>query len=115
MPLDKKSLKAHLLRQYATQLDDLLEQIEPDQDLKLTEIEGLALNVRHQVGQDVTETLALHESAKQEVDVTCPDCGEIMRYKGRKSKWLKTRTGDVRVERPYYSCDHCQSGHFPPG
>ena len=115
MPLDKKSLKAHLVAQYAAQLDALLEQIEPDQALHLTEIEDLALNMRRQVGQDVTETLAWHESAKQDVDETCPDCGETMRYKGRKGKWLKTRTGDVRVERPYYYCDHCQSGHFPPG
>jgi hypothetical protein len=114
MPLDKKALKARLLAQYANHLDEILEQVEAEKALQLSEIEALALKVRQEVGQEVSEARAVHESDKQAVDVVCPDCQEVMRYKGRKGKWMKTRSGDVRVEREYYYCERCQSGHFPP-
>lgn len=114
MPLDKKALKARLLAQYANHLDEILEQVEDEKARHLSEIEAMALKVRQEVGQEVSEALAVHESDKQAVDVVCPDCQEVMRYKGRKGKWMKTRSGDVRVEREYYYCERCQSGHFPP-
>jgi hypothetical protein len=114
MPLDKKSLKAHLIAQYAVQVDELLEQVEADQALHLTEIEDMALKLRREVGQDVTAALAVQEGGKQDVDVTCSECQQVMRYKGRKRKWLKTRSGDIEVERSYYYCEHCHRGHFPP-
>jgi len=112
---NKKTLKARLLEQYAAQLDKLFEELEGKESLDLTEIEEQALTIRQQVGQTLTETLAGAESQKQAVDEECAECGEPMRYKGRKEKWLKTRTGDIRVARPYYYCEDCKSGHFPPG
>lgn len=115
MRFDKKALKAALVRQYACQLDDILEQIAEDQPLHLTDIEDMALKVRQAVGKDVTEALVVTESEKQAVEVTCPECQQRMRYKGRKKKWLKTRSGDINVERPYYYCPGCRQGHFPPG
>ena len=114
MPLDKKALKARLLERYTSQLDEMLEQLEVDKALNLTEIEEIALELRYQVGQSTTEALAVNASQQQEVDVFCPSCQERMRYKGRKRKWIKTRSGDVQIERPYYYCEACRTGHFPP-
>jgi len=111
----KEALKARLLAKYEAQLDELFEELEGKGSLDLTEIENQALSIRQQVGQTLTETLAVAESQNQAVDEACPECGKRMRYKGRKEKWLKTRTGDIRVERPYYYCEDCKSGHFPPG
>ena len=74
----------------------------------------MALQVRQDVGQSITEELATNESQKREVDVTCPECQKLMRYKGIKQKWVKTRTGDIQIGRPYYYCEHCGTGHFPP-
>jgi hypothetical protein len=115
MVLDKKTLKAHLLAEYALQLDGVLEQIEDDQRLNLNEIEEMALKVRQEVGQTLTQTLAGEESGQQAVEVVCRECQQVMRYKGRKRKWLKTRSGDVQIERPYYYCEQCHKGYFPPG
>ncbi len=115
MPLDKEALKAHLVAQYAAHLDEMMEQVEAESDLDLTEIENLALKLRQSVGQDATQALALSESDRPGVDAVCPECQRVMRSKGRKGKWLKTRSGTIRVERAYSYCDHCQSGHFPPG
>jgi uncharacterized protein with PIN domain len=115
MPLDKEALKAQLVAQYMAHLDALLEQVETESELDLTAIEELALKLRQNVGQDATQVLAQRESEKSAVDVLCPECQEVMRTKGRKGKWVKTRSGTIRVERDYYYCDHCQRGHFPPG
>lgn len=114
MSLDKKALKARLLKRYTAQLDEMLEQLEDEERLHLTEIEEMALKLRQEVGESITEELVVNESQKQEVDMACPECQETMRYKGRKKKWMKTRTGDIQVERPYYYCEQCGKGHFPP-
>ena len=110
----KETLKARLVAKYEAQLDELFEELEGIEQLDLTEIEEQALSLRHQVGKNVTEALTEMESGNQPVDEMCPECKQAMRYKGRKAKWLKTRSGDIRVERPYYYCEDCQSGHFPP-
>lgn len=115
MSLDKKALKARLLEQYTKQLDEIIDQLDADKTLNLTEIEEMALGLRYQVGQSTTEALATHASQQQEVDVYSPSCQVRMRSKGRKRKWMKTRSGDVQIERPYYYCEKCRTGHFPPG
>ena len=115
MTLDKEALKAQLVAQYRAHLDELLEQVETEAELDLTAIEELALKLRQNVGQDATQVLALRESEKQAVDEVCPECERVMHYKGRKGKWVKTRSGTIRVERAYYYCAPCQRGHFPPG
>ena len=102
MPLDKKTLKAYWLGQYASQLDERLQQVEAGQGLHLSQIEARALKLRREGGQEVREALAVHESSQQEVDGACPECQRVMRYKGRKRKWLKTGSGEVQVERAYY-------------
>ena len=115
MPIDKKALKAKLINQYADRLDEVLEQVEDDHRFQLSEIEEIALEIRPDVGKNVTEALTHEESQMNEVDVECEQCHERMRNKGRKGKWVKTQTGTVRVERPYYYCERCKRGHFPPG
>lgn len=115
MALAKKTLKARLLEQYGAQLDEMLEAWDGAEQHDLTEIEALALQLRQEVGQAVTEVLAVNESQKQAVDIACPSCQQPMRYKGRKRKWIKTRTGDVQIERAYYYCAICRTGHFPLG
>ena len=114
MLLDKKALKAKLLEQYQVHLDEVLDQLDEDHRFHISEIEDIALELRQEVGKDVTVALAQQESQQTAVDVACPNCGHRMRAKGRKEKWVKTRTGVVRVSRPYYYCETCHQGHFPP-
>lgn len=114
MALDKETLKAHLMKRYSEQLDEMFDQLSEDEPLHLTQIEEVALRTRQQVGQTITEELLKNESQRREVDVLCPECQAIMRNKGMKKKWVKTRSGAVQVNRPYYYCDQCKTGHFPP-
>lgn len=114
MRLNKKALKAKLLEQYEIHLDEVLDELDEDHRFHINEIEDVALNLRQEVGQDVTVALTQQESQRTDVDVACPHCQQGMRAKGHKKKWVKTRTGEVRVSRPYYYCETCQQGHFPP-
>ena len=43
----------------------------------------------------------------------CSECGQAMRYKGRKACDVITETGEVRFERGYYYCQTCRKGIFP--
>lgn len=112
--MDKKALKTKLLSQYENHLDDILDQVDDYHRFHISEIEEIALELRQEVGVSVTEALTHQESQENEVDVSCPKCHQRMRGKGRKAKWVRTQTGTVRVERPYYYCEACQQGLFPP-
>jgi len=115
MPIAKDQLKAQLLQQYSAQLDKLFADLDQAERLHLTEIEDAALAIRNQVSQDITASLTQHESQSVEVDEWCPECHQVARYKGKKTKWIKTRSGDVEVERAYWYCPHCRTGFFPTG
>lgn len=113
MPLNKAELKAKLLAAYEAQLDKQLTDL--NEELSLDEIEDLALDLRHQVSEDITQALVDHQGKQAHPDEYCPQCGGRMRNKGRKRRRVITQSGDVEVERTYYDCETCQAGHFPPG
>ena len=115
MPLDKDKLKTQLLQKYSAQLDKMLADLDKPERLHLTEIEDAALDIRKQVSQDVTASLTQHESQSVEVDAHCPECQQVARYKGKKTKWVKTRSGEIPVERAYWYCPDCRTGFFPTG
>jgi hypothetical protein len=115
MPTKKDQLKAQLLKQYDTQLDKLLEQMDPHAELDLGEIEEAALAVRQKTGEDITQALAETQSQNSPPDLPCPTCSVPMRYKGKKPKQISSRSGEISIERAYYYCESCQRGVFPPG
>lgn len=57
MPVDKKRLKAELLEKYASRLDKLFEELDPNEELHLTEIEEAALAMREELSQELTQAL----------------------------------------------------------
>lgn len=113
MPNRKEELKAKLLKAYEAQLDEQLSEL--DEELSLTEIEDVALDLRAQVGTGITQALVEQQGKRLRPDEICPTCGNRMRNKGRKRRRVMTRSGEVEIERTYYYCETCQTGHFPPG
>lgn len=111
----KEALKARLLAQYAEQLDEMLEEVKDEPSLNLEQIEDLALGVRGQVGQAVAQGLVEMEAKAAVPGPACAGCQREMHYKGKKKRRVRTRSGEVEVERAYYYCDHCRQGYFPPG
>lgn len=114
MPIDKKRLKAELLEKYESRLEKLFEGLDPNEELHLTEIEEAALSIREKLSRELTQALANTQTQPSSPDVICPDCGKIMRNKGQKKKHVRSRSGDIDLERSYYYCSPCGKGHFPP-
>lgn len=114
MSKSRAEIKAKLLAEYEVILDDVLRQGETTDGLTLTTIEDLALHARAEVGRQVTAALVEKSRGPSLPGPCCPGCGQAMHYKGEKHRYLRTRSGDVEVERAYYYCLRCRQGLFPP-
>jgi uncharacterized protein with PIN domain len=115
MRKSRAEIKAELVAKYEAMLEEMLSQGETKAGLTLTDIEDMALRTRAEVGEQVTAAL-LETQAEQSIPgPRCPKCRQEMRYKGRKHRYLRTRSGEVEMERAYYYCPMCRQGHFPPG
>ena len=45
--------------------------------------------------------------------MTCPDCGESADFVQYRPKRFISMLGEVTLQRAYYHCAHCRTGHFP--
>ncbi len=115
MGKSRAEIKGELLAKYEALLEEMLSQGEARAGLTMTEIEDRALRTRAEVGEQVTAALVETQSEPSIPGPRCPKCGQEMRYKGRKHRYLRTRSGEVELERAYYYCPTCRQGHFPPG
>jgi hypothetical protein len=115
MRKSRAEIKAELLAKYEVMLDEVLSQGETKAGLTMTDIEELALGTRAEVGKQVTAALLESQGEPSIPGPRCPSCGQEMRYKGRKQRYLRTRSGEVEMARAYYYCPRCRRGYFPPG
>jgi ribosomal protein L34E len=114
MSSKREELKAKLMAEVEAMLEDALTKGEAE--LSLEEIEDLALSTRNRVSQSLTGSLLEQQVSQQDPALPdCPDCGQRMHPKGKKGRYVRTRSGETRVERDYFYCVACQRGHFPPG
>jgi tRNA(Ile2) C34 agmatinyltransferase TiaS len=114
--LTDKELKASMMAEAEAVIEKLLRQQKPAEQITLTEIEGLGIKARQEVGEGLTRILVEHSAAARQVPgPACPECGREMHYKGLKGKRVVSETGEVEVKRAYYYCAGCRVGLFPPG
>ena len=109
----KEELKARLMAEAETAIEKLLAGASEKEELQLSDIEHLARTAGQRMMQRITEGLVEAEAGHEE-SRDCPQCGQRMRYKGRKKRDLVAETGEVKLERAYYYCPSCQKGFFPP-
>jgi len=114
MNQSRAELKAKLVREYAALLDDVLPSDEACAGQTLEAIEDQALDIRAEVGRQVTVALVELNSGQSVPGPRCERCGQEMHYKGRKHRYVRTRSGDIQFERAYYYCRACGRGIFPP-
>lgn len=115
MRKDKQALKVRLVAKLEQQLDEVLARLDEDEPLDLDEIEEIALKTRAEVGRELTQALAETQTAAPLNSPLCPQCQQEMRYKGQKSKVIRSLSGEIEIKRPYYWCSQCREGLFPPG
>jgi hypothetical protein len=67
------------------------------------------------VGDAVHAELVKQTSADRPADdaSTCPKCGQLGRYQGRRERELIGRRGPVIVHEPEYYCPCCRKAFFP--
>jgi len=67
----------------------------------------------HQTGADAISEL-LRFAAPDDDNRSLPcTCGQVARYEGMRSRPILTVVGWARIDRPYYLCPACHTGHFP--
>lgn len=115
MKRSREQLKAELLAEAESVIEELIawecQAGAPD----LTEMEDKVLALRQRLGQRLLEAVIADQEARQPATPPpCPTCGAALRYKGQKETVIESRLGGIAVERGYYYCAHCESGLFPP-
>jgi YgiT-type zinc finger domain-containing protein len=114
MSTERERLKSRIMAEVEVLVEQALAQGE--KHLTLSQIEELALAARSEMSQELTSGLLEQQASGTRSELpACPNCGQQMRPKGQKQRYLRTRSGDVRLQRPYFYCPHCRRGYFPPG
>jgi uncharacterized protein with PIN domain len=116
MGTPEDELKARMMAETETVIEQMLKRKKAAEEITLTEIEDLVIEARQEIEKRLTQMLIDGCSEQQAVPgPTCPECGKEMHYKGEREKRVMTQTGEVRISRPYYYCEACKRGIFPPG
>ena len=105
--------KARMMAGAEEAIDRMLAEKSNRGKLQLGDIERMVREAGQQVMERFTHEMVTEEAQGKESSI-CPECGQKMRFKGRKARDLVTETGEVRMERAYYYCPRCQKGIFPP-
>ena len=113
MALDSRDLKARMMAEAEEVIDRMLAERSKQHELHLTDIERMVREAGKQVMEGFTREMVAEE-AERETNNICPECGRKMRSKGRKPRYLVTKTGEVQLVRAHYYCSRCKEGVFPP-
>jgi uncharacterized protein with PIN domain len=114
MPSKREELKSAIMKRVEELVEASLKEGEKRQNLSA--IEDQVLTVGREVNELLTHGLvAQQDHHRQAEQAVCGQCGQRMQAKGKKRRYVRTRSGEVAMERNYYYCPDCQQGVFPPG
>jgi|WetSurMetagenome_2_1015567.scaffolds.fasta_scaffold172047_1 hypothetical protein len=115
MKKTRRQIEAELENKAKEVIKELLDWNESHVEPDLTEIEDIVLELREKMGIEFAASLVRSQEKIEPVVERCKLCGQEMRNKGRKRKVVKSRVGEIDLERGYYYCPECGAGIFPPG
>ena len=115
MKKTRKEMEEALEKQAKQAIRELLDWNETHAKPDLTQMEDIVLELRAKLSQAMIESLVESQDDVQLVEMRCPKCGGVMRYKGHKGKIVESRVGEIDLSRGHYYCKECKEGIFPPG
>ena len=111
----RTKLKAELMKAAEARIEELLRWDAAHEAPTLSEIEGVVLEIRQRLSEEMMSALIQKQANVRPVPgPACEKCGEEMRYKDSHAKQVTSWAGELEIERGYYYCDHCHRGLFPP-
>lgn len=116
MKKTREALRQELRQKSESLIEDILDWYEANDNPTMSQIEAQVLSIRERLGQETAEQLIQAQEAVHPPTVPlCPNCQQVMRYKGDKKKRIDGLIGTMGIQRAYYYCPTCQKGLFPPG
>jgi len=85
-------------------------------ELNLSQIEAAVGELKFELTSLLVESMVEVQAKRQSgPGPACPGCRQEMHYKGVKRRRVVTTQGEIDLSRPYYYCERCHRGLFPPG
>jgi hypothetical protein len=112
----KEKKRVRLMVKAASVVEAYLEWEEKNPRPDLMQIEDIALKLRKEFGQEITQIAVEEQQTRTPAPgPECVKCEKEMHYKGEKRRQVESRTGNLQLMRGYYYCAECREGIFPPG
>ena len=109
-------IRAQLQAEANAAIEELLQWGRSTETPDLTQMEDKVLWLRDRLGQRMLQlTVEGQEAGRPEEAPRCPECGEPMRCRGQRARYVESRLGTLRVARGHYHCARCEGGLFPLG
>lgn len=109
--MNKEELQMILLAKAEASIAEVLQDKRLHDHMTLSAIEKVVGDGGDSFRQAVLEEIM---KMQQNTPTTCPECEGKLRNKGKRRKQVVSLQGDLELERPYYQCETCRTGHFPP-
>ncbi len=109
-----EALKARLMAEAEHAIDELMEKKSAPDQITLGEMERLVIEMGREIQEEVLQALVEASENSNQGEPSCPECGQKMQRRGKRTKQVVSEAGEVCVERQYYYCEGCGRGSFPP-
>ena len=113
--MSPEELKARLMAEAEKAIDELIATKPVGMQITLADIERLVLKSGQQFQAGLLEELGQMNSAIQDASQICPRCGSRLQRRGRRTRHLWTKAGEMSLERMYVVCPDCGEAFFPSG
>jgi len=115
MSNDKKQIEEELVEQARQAIRKMLSDLPDATEITLSDMEQRTGEMGKTVMQGTIQKLSNTQRNEFSEAVTCEPCQVKMQKRGKRKKRVLTARGEIEIERQYYVCPVCKSGHFPPG